>query len=148
MTSLTTATWSSYRIVHPPHLLPEESLPLKPSLYSGSMHYGCYVWDVLLSPPSDVFFSLGMYHAGLKAHCGSKTEKGTGKWPRTRGGGVARGRVSDCIHASSTLPGFKQEHLVVSMAQCYYLGLGRYHDSANVGKNTLPFNGFCGLRVS
>lgn len=51
-------------------------------------------------------------------------------------------RVSDCVHACSTLPGFKQQHLVVLMAQCYYLGFGRYRDSANVRKSTLPFNVF------
>lgn len=65
---LIAATWSSYRIVPALHFLSEELLPLKTPLHSGSVHRVWVVRDVfLLFPPSGVFFSFGMYQAGLGA---------------------------------------------------------------------------------
>ena len=118
MTSSPAFTWSSYRIVPPLNLLPEESLPAKTSIV---------LWQRALLPlPSGVFFSAGMYQTDMKACAVARVRK-------TLDRGQEQGEGFQAAHKHvQRCQGFAPQCLLFWWHSVIIQGLGDH----------TPFNGF------
>lgn len=121
MTSSPAFTWSSYRIVPPLNLLPEESLPPKTSIV---------LWQRALLPlPSGVFFSAGMYQTDMKASAVARVRK-------TLDRGQEQGEGFQAAHKHvQRCQGFAPQCLLFWWHSVIIQGSG---DNANVGKIIHP----------